>query len=213
MAELPRTPWTPFPSKHARRNVVDESSPNWRPLLEALALGEERLGSGAWEHMKRWWAGGELPVTGSQNGSRIDIPPSWVAFLIRFVSEDSLSGRAADIPLGTDAASDQPTESRLYFERPNMRGQIDGISDVRVDLYVLQGRITRQLECQEPTLDQWYQDWVKRNPRSSEKEVWAAAKIPFPGTSRQTIRKLRRPPDGSPMKRGRKSSKPESEFR
>jgi hypothetical protein len=64
-------------------------------------------------------------------------------------------------------------------------------------------------------LKQWYVDWSKENHRASNEDVEKAAATKFPEKriTRQAIRDLRRLPDGTPRPRGRKSGKPESEFR
>src|SRR3984957_13017090 len=99
------------------------------------------------------------------------------------------------------AQSECANGHRSVVRSVGIRGQSDRINDVRRDLTAI--------DRQKPTPEEWFREWKKDNPRASEKEVWSDAKVPFPGVTRQTIRNLRRPPDGSRMKRGRKAGKPE----
>jgi len=59
----------------------------------------------------------------------------------------------------------------------------------------------------------WFAEWAADHPQHSEHETQEAAKAKFSGANitRQMIRNLRKPPDGSPLRPGKKPGKSQAE--
>jgi hypothetical protein len=64
-----------------------------------------------------------------------------------------------------------------------------------------------------PDLTAWFKTWEPQHPLHSEAEVIAAAKATFSKKriTRQMIRNLRKPPDGTPSRKGKKPGKSDAE--
>jgi hypothetical protein len=148
---------------------------------EAMAplddVGVKRMRSLLWNDIREQLQRGELVATGCGHGD------------VRRVTVD----RGFFVGAEPDYAADSLTAHGVSYH------------DVRV---LPAAALARQNPAIPVELANWFSAWSREHENASEDEtLMMAGRANLPGITRENIRRLRRPADGKPLKRGRKRGK------